>query len=381
MSKRDYYEILGVEKNASEAEIKKAFKRLAMKYHPDRNPDNKEAEEKFKEAKEAYDILGDAQKRSAYDQFGHAGVDPSAGMGGAGGFGGGASFSDIFGDVFGDIFGGGRARGAGGSRAFRGDDLQYNLELSLEDAVRGTQVDVRIPTHVACDECGGSGAKKGSTPSTCPTCGGIGQVRMQQGFFSLQQTCPRCHGSGKIINDPCGKCHGQGRVQKHKTLSVKIPAGVDTGDRIRLSGEGEAGEHGGPPGDLYVQISVKSHPIFERDGADLYCEVPINMVTAALGGEMEVPTLDGRVKLKIPAETQSGKQFRLRGKGVRSVRGSHTGDLLCKVLVETPVNLTKRQKELLEELNQSLQADSVQHSPRSSSWLDGVKKFFEDMKF
>lgn len=381
MSKRDYYEILGIEKNASEAEIKKAFKRLAMKYHPDRNPDNKEAEENFKEAKEAYEVLADPQKRSAYDQFGHAGVDPSAGGGAGFGGAGGASFSDIFGDVFGDIFGGGRARGGGGSRAFRGDDLQYNLELSLEDAVRGTQVDVRIPTHVACDECGGSGAKKGTSPSTCPTCGGVGQVRMQQGFFSLQQTCPRCHGSGNIINDPCGKCHGQGRIQKHKTLSVKIPAGVDSGDRIRLSGEGEAGEHGGPPGDLYVQIGVRPHPIFERDGTDLYCEVPINMVTAALGGELEVPTLDGRVKLKIPAETQSGKQFRLRGKGVRSVRGAQVGDLMCKVQVETPVNLTKHQKELLEELNQSLTEDSVQHSPRSSSWLDGVKKFFEDMKF
>lgn len=382
MSKRDYYETLGVEKNASEAEIKKAFKRLAMKYHPDRNPDNKEAEDKFKEAKEAYDILGDAQKRSAYDQFGHAGVDPSAGMGG-GGFGGagGASFSDIFGDVFGDIFGGGRARGGGGAHGYRGDDLQYNLELSLEDAVRGTTVDVRIPTHVACDECGGSGAKKGTSPSTCPTCGGVGQVRMQQGFFSLQQTCPRCHGSGKIVTDPCTKCHGQGRLQKHKTLSVKIPAGVDSGDRIRLSGEGEAGEMGGPPGDLYVQIGVRPHAIFERDGQDLFCEVPINMVTAALGGEMEVPTLDGRVKLKIPPETQSGKQFRLRGKGVRSVRGGQIGDLMCKVHVETPVNLTKRQKELLDELNQSLQQDNVQHSPRSASWLDGVKKFFEDMKF
>jgi len=380
MSKRDYYEILGVEKNASEAEIKKAFKRMAMKYHPDRNPDNKEAEEHFKEAKEAYDVLTDAQKRSAYDQFGHAGVDASAGMGGAGGFGGGASFSDIFGDVFGDIFGGGRARG-GGSRAYRGDDLQYNLELSLEDAVRGTSVDIRIPTHMSCDECGGTGAKKGTTPATCPTCGGVGQVRMQQGFFSLQQTCPRCHGSGKIITDPCGKCHGQGRVQKHKTLAVKIPAGIDSGDRIRLSGEGEAGEHGGPAGDLYVQVAVRPHAIFERDGQDLYCEVPINMVTAALGGELEVPTLDGRVKLKIPAETQSGKQFRLRGKGVRSVRGGHIGDLLCRVQVETPVNLTKRQKELLEELNQSLKQDGVQHSPRSASWLDGVKKFFEDMKF
>lgn len=379
MSKRDYYEILGIEKNASEAEIKKAFKRLAMKYHPDRNPDNKEAEEKFKEAKEAYEILSDAQKRSAYDQFGHAGVDPSAGMGGAGGFGGGASFSDIFGDVFGDIFGGGRARG--GTRAYRGDDLQYNMELSLEEAVRGTQVDIRIPTQVPCDECGGSGARKGTEPVTCTTCGGVGQVRMQQGFFSLQQTCPRCHGRGKMISDPCGKCHGQGRVQKHKTLSVKVPGGVDNGDRIRLSGEGEAGEHGGPPGDLYVHISVKPHAIFERDGNNLYCEVPINMVTAALGGELEVPTLDGRIKLKIPAETQNGKMFRLRGKGVRSVRSGAAGDLMCKVHVETPVNLTKKQKELLEELNDSLQTDSVQHSPRSSSWLDSVKKFFEDMKF
>jgi len=379
MSKRDYYEILGIEKNASEAEIKKAFKRLAMKHHPDRNPDNKEAEEKFKEAKEAYEILSDAQKRSAYDQFGHAGVDPSAGMGGAGGFGGGASFSDIFGDVFGDIFGGGRARGGG--HAYRGDDLQYNLELSLEDAVHGTQVDIRIPTHVPCDECGGSGAKKGTTPTTCSTCGGVGQVRMQQGFFSLQQTCPRCHGRGKMITDPCGNCHGQGRVQKHKTLSVKVPAGVDSGDRIRLTGEGEAGEQGGPSGDLYVHITVKPHRIFERDGNDLYCEVPINMTTAALGGELEVPTLDGRIKLKIPAETQSGKMFRLRGKGVRSVRSGAAGDLMCKVQVETPVNLTKKQKELLQELGTSLEQDSVQHSPRSSSWLDSVKKFFEDMKF
>jgi molecular chaperone DnaJ len=379
MSKRDYYEVLGIEKNASEAEIKKAFKRMAMKYHPDRNPDDAEAEGKFKEAKEAYEVLSDAQKRSAYDQFGHAGVDPSAGMGGAGGFGGGANFSDIFGDVFGDIFGGGRARG--GAHGYRGDDLQYNLELSLEDAVRGTQVDIRIPTQVPCEECGGSGAKKGTTPTTCSTCGGVGQVRMQQGFFSLQQTCPRCHGSGKIITDPCGTCHGQGRVQKHKTLSVKVPAGVDTGDRIRLSGEGEAGEHGGPPGDLYVHISVMPHRIFERDGNDLYCEVPIGLTTAALGGELEVPTLDGRIKLKIPAETQSGRMFRLRGKGVRSVRSGATGDLMCKVQVETPVNLTKRQKELLQELGESLESDSVQHSPRSSGWLDSVKKFFEDMKF
>lgn len=376
MSKRDYYEVLGVAKNASEAEIKKAFKRLAMKHHPDRNPDSNEAEEKFKEAKEAYDILSDAQKRSAYDQFGHAGVDSSAGMGG--GFGG-ASFSDIFGDVFGDIFGGGRS--GGGTRAHRGADLQYNLELTLEEAVQGTSVDIRVPTHIECDECNGSGARKGTAPQTCTTCGGVGQVRMQQGFFSLQQTCPRCHGSGKMITDPCGKCHGQGRVKKNKTLSVKVPAGVDNGDRIRLQGEGEAGEQGGHAGDLYVQMMVRPHDIFERDGNDLYCEVPINIGIASLGGELEVPTLNGRVKLKIPAETQSGKLFRLRGKGVKSVRGHTIGDLMCRVQVETPVNLTKKQKDLLEQFNTSLQEDNVEHSPRSSSWLDGVKKFFEDMKF
>ena len=382
MSKRDYYEILDVSKNASEAEIKKAFKRLAMKYHPDRNPDNADAEEKFKEAKEAYDVLSDAQKRAAYDQFGHAGVDPSAGAGGAGfGGAGGASFSDIFGDVFGDIFGGGGGGGGrGGQRVYRGADLRYNLELSLEEAVRGTSVNIRIPTQVACDECGGSGAKKGTEAATCTTCGGHGQVRMQQGFFSLQQTCPRCHGNGKMITDPCTKCHGHGRVEKQKTLSVKVPAGVDSGDRIRLAGEGEAGENGGPPGDLYVHMHVREHSIFQRDGSDLFCEVPISIGTATLGGELEVPTLDGRVKLKIPAESQSGKLFRLRGKGVKSVRGGITGDLMCRIVVETPVNLTKKQKELLKELDASMLKDKVSHSPRASSWLDGVKKFFEDMK-
>jgi molecular chaperone DnaJ len=300
---------------------------------------------------------------------------------GPGAAGGAGSFNDIFGDVFGDIFGGGRGGGRGGQRVYRGSDLRYNLELSLEDAVAGTEVKIRIPTQVACTDCGGSGAKKGSEPKTCTTCGGHGQVRMQQGFFSLQQTCPHCQGSGTIISDPCDTCHGKGRVQERKTLSVKVPAGVDTGDRIRLTGEGESGEHGGPPGDLYVHISVMPHRIFERDGNDLYCEVPIGLTTAALGGELEVPTLDGRIKLKIPAETQSGKMFRLRGKGVRSVRSGATGDLMCKVHVETPVNLTKRQKELLQELGESLETDSVQHSPRSSSWLDSVKKFFEDMKF
>lgn len=378
MSKRDYYEVLGVQRNAAEAEIKKAFKKLAMKYHPDRNPDNKEAEDNFKEAKEAYDVLSDAQKRAAYDQFGHEGVSGMGGGYGAGGFGGGgASFSDIFGDVFGDIFGG--ARG-GGQRVYRGADLRYNLELSLEEAVAGTTVKIRVPTLVACEECGGSGAKKGTSPSTCPTCHGQGQVRMQQGFFSLQQTCPRCHGSGKIISDPCTSCHGEGRVQKQKTLSVKVPAGVDTGDRIRLSGEGEAGENGGPPGDLYVQINVREHAIFKRDGNDLYSEVPISFTTAALGGELDVPTLDGRVKLKVPAESQSGKLFRLRGKGVKSVRGAQVGDLLCKIVVETPVNLTSKQKELLREFEESMKGDN-KHSPKHHSWLDGVKKFFEEMKF
>ncbi len=378
MSKRDYYEVLGVQRNATEAEIKKAFKKLAMKFHPDRNPDNKEAEDKFKEAKEAYDVLSDAQKRAAYDQFGHEGVSGMGGGYGAGGFGGGgASFSDIFGDVFGDIFGG--ARG-GGQRVYRGADLRYNLELSLEEAVAGTTVKIRVPTLVACEECGGSGAKKGTSPTTCPTCHGQGQVRMQQGFFSLQQTCPRCHGSGKIISDPCTSCHGEGRVQKQKTLSVKVPAGVDTGDRIRLSGEGEAGENGGPPGDLYVQINVREHAIFKRDGNDLYSEVPISFTTAALGGELDVPTLDGRVKLKVPAESQSGKLFRLRGKGVKSVRGAQVGDLLCKIVVETPVNLTSKQKELLREFEESMKGDN-KHSPKHHSWLDGVKKFFEEMKF
>jgi len=374
MSKRDYYETLDVSKNASEAEIKKAFKRLAMKLHPDRNPDDKGAEEKFKEAKEAYEILSDQQKRAAYDQFGHAGVDPSAGMGGSGG----AGFSDAFGDIFGDIFSGGR--GGGRQRVYRGADLRYNLDLSLEDAVKGKTVSIKIPSHESCDECGGSGAKKGTEPTTCSTCGGVGQVRMQQGFFSLQQACPQCHGNGKIISDPCGKCHGQGHVEKTKTLSVKVPAGVDNGDRIRLSGEGEIGENGGPHGDLYVHMNVREHAIFQRDGNDLFCEVPVSIITASLGGELEVPTLGGRVNLKIPAETQTGKLFRVRGKGVKSVRGSATGDLLCKVTIETPVNLTKKQKELLKEFDDSLNDDTVNHSPKASGWMDGVKKFFEDMK-
>ncbi|MEX2524187.1 MAG: molecular chaperone DnaJ [Gammaproteobacteria bacterium] len=372
--KRDYYDVLGVSRNASDSEIKKAYRRLAMKYHPDRNPDDQDAVDKFKEVQTAYDVLSDERKRSAYDQFGHAGVDGGAGGFGGGGFGGGG-LGDIFDSVFGDIFGGGR----GGERVFRGADLRYDLELSLEEAVAGTTIKIRIPRHVHCHVCNGSGAKKGSSPVNCPTCDGMGQVRMQQGFFSVQQTCPQCRGKGKIVNDPCGTCHGDGRVRENKTVSVKIPPGVDSGDRIRLNGEGEAGENGGPEGDLYVHIRVREHPIFTRDGTDLHCDVPISIATAALGGELEVPTLDGKVKLKVPAETQSGKLFRLRGKGVRSVRNSSKGDLICRVVVETPVKLNKKQKELLKEFEESMNENSAKHSPRASSWLDGVKKFFEEM--
>ncbi len=374
MSKRDYYEILGVQRGASEPEIKKAYRRIAMKYHPDRNPDDADAVDKFKEASEAYEVLSDEQKRAAYDQYGHAGVDPNSGFGGGGaGFG---NFSDIFGDVFGDIFGGGGRRRGGPAR---GSDLQYNLQLDLEQAVRGDTVKITIPTLVDCGVCDGSGARKGSSPVTCSTCGGVGQVRMQQGFFAVQQTCPTCRGRGKVITDPCGSCHGQGRVQEEKTLSVKVPPGVDTGDRIRLAGEGESGPEGGPPGDLYVQIIVRDHEIFQRDGKHLYCEVPISFVDAALGGELEVPTLDGRVKLKVPAETQTGKLFRVRGKGVTPVRGGGTGDLLCRVVVETPVNLNARQKELLRELQTGLEG-SNDHSPRKTSWFESVKGFFDNFK-
>ncbi len=373
MAKEDFYKLLGVERNASDAEIKKSYRRLAMKYHPDRNKDDQaEAETKFKQIKEAYEVLSDPKKRSAYDQFGHAGVDQS--MGGRGGFGA-ESFSDIFGDVFGDIFGGGRARGS----VQRGADLRYNLELTLEEAVAGTEAKIRVPVLVVCGECNGSGAKKGSSPVICSTCHGHGQVRMQQGFFSVQQTCPTCRGTGKQIKDPCGKCYGQGRVQETKTLSVKVPAGVDTGDRIRLAGEGEAGERGGPAGDLYVQIQVKDHEIFTRDGANLYCEVPISFATACLGGEIEVPTLDGKVMLKIPAETQTGKLFRLRGKGVKPVRGGAVGDLLCRVQIETPVHLTKEQKELIQQLGDSLSGGGKHHSPQEHSWTDGVKSFFDKL--
>jgi molecular chaperone DnaJ len=375
MAKRDYYEVLGVARNAAEDEIKKAYRRLAMKNHPDRNPDDPGAEERFKEATEAYEVLSDGERRQAYDQFGHAGVDAS--MGGMGAGFAGTSFSDIFSDVFGDIFGGG---GRGGrSSVQRGADFRYGLELTLEQAVSGDNVEIDVPVLAACDVCDGSGAKPGTSPSTCPDCRGAGQIRVAQGFFSLQQTCPRCRGAGQVINDPCSSCGGSGRKERRKKLSVRIPAGVDSGDRIRLSGEGEAGFNGGPPGDLYVQVEVREHPIFARDGRNLFCEMPVSFVDAALGGELEVPTLDGKVKLKIPPETQTGKVFRLRGKGVTPVRGGGVGDLLCKINVETPVKLSDHQKALLREFKASLGEGGAKHSPRETSWFQGVKDFFDGL--
>lgn len=374
MKQQDYYELLEVSKTADEAEIKKAYRKLAMKYHPDRNPDDPSAEEKFKEIQQAYAVLSDKQKRAAYDQFGHAGVDPS--MGGGAGFGG---FGDVFEDIFENIFSGGR--GGRQSRGYRGADLQFNVQVTLEEAAVGKEVEITVPRHGTCSTCNGSGAKKGTSPKSCETCNGVGQVRIQQGFFSIQQTCPSCHGEGSVIADPCGSCQGNGRVRESKKLTVKIPAGVDNGDRVRLTGEGEAGSHGGGSGDLYVQINLKKHAIFERKDNDLHCEVPISFVTAALGGSIEVPTLEGRVTLKIPAETQTGKVFRLRAKGMKSVRGHGQGDLLCKVVVETPVSLSREQKDLLTQLQESLEKAKTNHSPRSSSWFAGVKKFFEDMKF
>jgi molecular chaperone DnaJ len=374
MAKRDYYTILGVPRDASEEDIKKSYRKLAMKHHPDRNLDDKSSEEKFKEAKEAYEVLCDARKRAAYDQFGHAGVDASAAGRGAGpeGFGG---FADAFGDIFGEIFG--QQRGGGrGNGVYRGADLRYNLELSLEDAAHGTEVKIRIPTMEECVTCHGSGAKPGTQPETCPTCHGRGEVRVSQGFFSIQQTCPQCRGTGKVVPEPCPTCSGVGRLRKHKTLSVKIPAGVDQDDRIRLTGEGEAGMNGGPPGDLYVVVTLKPHPVFQRDGADLHCEMPVSFATAALGGEIEIPTLDGHAKLKIPVETQTGQVFRLRNKGIRPVRGSVVGDLYCHVALETPVKLTARQKELLREFEAINEQDPDAHSPRAKSFFDKVKAFF-----
>uniref|UniRef100_UPI0033420F84 molecular chaperone DnaJ n=1 Tax=Castellaniella defragrans TaxID=75697 RepID=UPI0033420F84 len=374
MAKRDFYEILGVAKNASEDDIRKAYRKLAMKYHPDRNPDSKEAEDKFKEVKEAYEILSDEEKRAAYDRFGHAGVDPNAaggaGMGGAGGF------ADAFGDIFGEIFGGAARRGGGGAQVYRGADLKYSLEISLEQAANGFETEIRIPSWEACETCHGSGAKPGTSPRTCHTCGGSGAVRMQQGFFSVQQTCPTCHGSGKEITDPCADCDGVGRIRKNKTLQVKIPAGIDEGMRIRSSGNGEPGLNGGPPGDLFVEIRIKPHGIFQRDGEDLHCELTIPFTKAALGGTLEVPTLSGRGEISIPEGTQTGKTFRLRGKGIKGVRSSYPGDLYCHIAVETPVRLNDEQKALLRQFEASLSAGGNRHSPKSGSWTDKVKNFF-----
>jgi molecular chaperone DnaJ len=369
MAKRDYYEVLGINRDASEEEIKKAYRKLAMKHHPDRNPDNPKSEGQFKEMKQAYEILSDANKRAAYDQYGHAGVDPQAGAAGGAGY---ANFSDAFGDIFGDIFGGGRGR----SNVYRGADLRYNLEITLEEAARGTETRIRIPTMDECGTCHGSGAKPGTQPTTCATCGGHGQVRVQQGFFSIQQTCPKCHGAGRVVSSPCGTCHGAGRIKQQKTLSVKIPTGVDNGDRIRLSGEGEAGVNGGPTGDLYVVIQIKPHAVFTREHNDLHCEMPVSFTSAALGGEIEIPTLDGYAKIKIPSETQSGKVFRLRGKGIKGVRSQTHGDLLCHVVVETPVSLTPQQRELLQKLEESIQRDPSRHNPRAKGWMDRVREFF-----
>ena len=368
MAKRDYYEVLGVKRDASDEDIKKAYRKLAMKHPPDRNPDNPKAEEHFKEAKEAYEVLSDAKKRPAYDSYGHAGVDAGAGAAGAGGF------ADAFGDIFGDIFGGNRQ---GRSNVFRGADLRYNLEITLEQAAHGFETKIRIPTMTPCETCKGSGAKPGTQPVTCTTCNGQGQVRMTQGFFSIQQTCSRCHGTGKMIPTPCATCGGSGRVKQQKTLAVKIPPGVDEGDRVRLTGEGEPGVNGGPSGDLYVQVHIKAHPVFQRDHDDLHCEMPVSFATAALGGDVDIPTLDGSARIKVPSETQSGKTFRLRGKGIKGVRSHAPGDLFCQVVVETPVNLNERQRELLREFETITQKDAGRHNPRAKSWFDRVKEFFE----
>ncbi|MBP6305471.1 MAG: molecular chaperone DnaJ [Giesbergeria sp.] len=375
MSKRDYYEVLGVAKTASEDEIKKAYRKLAMKHHPDRNQGeaSKGAEEKFKEVKEAYEMLSDAQKRAAYDQHGHAGVDPNM-RGGGDGMGG---FAEAFGDIFGDMFNpGGRGRAQGGRQVYRGSDLSYAMEVTLEEAARGKDAQIRIPSWESCDTCHGSGAKVGTSAKTCTTCAGSGTVQMRQGFFSVQQTCPHCRGTGKIIPEPCTTCLGQGKVKKQKTLEVKIPAGIDDGMRIRSTGNGEPGTNGGPPGDLYIEIRLKKHDIFERDGDDLHCQVPVSFITAALGGEIEVPTLAGKAAIDIPEGTQAGKQFRLRGKGIKGVRASYPGDLYCHIAVETPVKLTEHQRKLLRELEESLKKGGGRHSPSGESWTDRLKRFF-----
>jgi molecular chaperone DnaJ len=375
MAKRDYYEILGLAKNASEEEIKKAYRKLAMKYHPDRNPDNKGAEESFKEAKEAYEMLSDADKRAAYDRYGHAGVDANAQAAGFAGAGMGG-FADAFGDIFGDIFGAGRQRG--GPQVYRGADLRYSMEITLEQAAQGYETQIRIPGWEGCETCHGSGAKAGTKAQTCPSCQGQGTVRMQQGFFSIQQTCPKCHGSGKYLPEPCPTCEGLGKIKRNKTLEVKIPAGIDEGMRIRSSGNGEPGLNGGPPGDLYVEIHIKAHAVFQREGDDLHCEMPISFATAALGGDIDIPTLAGKATISIPEGTQTGKTFRLRGKGIKGVRSGYPGDLYCHVLLETPVRLTEHQKKLLKEFDHSTRDGGAKHSPQSKTWFDKVKEYFAE---
>ncbi|HRN76577.1 molecular chaperone DnaJ [Ottowia sp.] len=374
MAKRDYYEVLGVPKNASDDEIKKSYRKLAMKYHPDRNQGEaaSAAEAKFKEAKEAYEMLSDPQKKAAYDQYGHAGVDPNM-RGGPEGFGG---FAEAFGDIFGDIFGQQRGGARGGRQMYRGADLSYAMEITLEEAANGKEAQIRIPSWDECDTCNGSGAKAGTSATTCGTCHGQGVVQMRQGFFSVQQTCPHCRGSGRIIKDPCGTCHGQGKVKNQKTLEVKIPAGIDDGMRIRSTGNGEPGTNGGPPGDLFIEIRIRKHDIFERDGDDLHCVVPISFAAAALGGEIEVPTLNGKAAIDIPDGTQAGKQFRLRGKGIKGVRSSYPGDLYCHISIETPVKLTEHQRKLLKEFDESLRKGGGKHSPSTESWTDKLKSFF-----
>jgi molecular chaperone DnaJ len=376
MAKRDYYEVLGLSKNASEEDIKKAYRKLAMKHHPDRNQgeDSKLAEEKFKEAKEAYEMLSDAQKRAAYDQYGHAGVDPNRGAGpGAEGFGG---FAEAFGDIFGDMFGQQRGRPGGARQVYRGSDLSYALEITLEEAARGKDAQIRIPSWDHCEVCHGSGAKPGTQVKTCHTCNGNGSVQMRQGFFSVQQTCPTCRGTGKVIPEPCTNCHGQGKIKRQKTLEVKIPAGIDGGMRIRSAGNGEPGTNGGPPGDLYIEVRIRKHDIYERDGDDLHCSVPVSIVVAALGGEIDVPTLAGKAAIDIPEGTQTGKQFRLRGKGIKGVRSSYPGDLYCHIVVETPVKLSEHQRKLLRDLEESFKKGGSKHSPTGDSWTDRLKSFF-----
>jgi molecular chaperone DnaJ len=377
MAKRDFYEVLGVAKNASDEELKKAYRKLAMKHHPDRNPGNKEAEEHFKEGKEAYEMLSDPDKRAAYDRYGHAGVDPNMGGGGYGSANMGG-FADAFGDIFGDIFGAQNRSRGGGPQVYRGADLRYAMEITLEQAASGYETQIRVPGYDECDTCHGSGAKPGTKPTTCPTCGGAGAVRMAQGFFSIQQTCPKCHGTGKIIPEPCVTCDGLGKIKRNKTLEVKIPAGIDEGMRIRSSGNGEPGVNGGPPGDLYVEIHIKAHPVFQREGDDLHCEMPISFVTASLGGELDMPTLGGKATITVPEGTQSGKTFRLRGKGIKGVRSGYPGDLYCHVVVETPLRLTEHQKKLLKDFDQSVRDGGAKHSPQSKGWFDKVKEYFAE---